>query len=166
MDAIQQSDKSSVDDEDGDDKILEEEEGGEENGEAGENNTAPPEEPQTPLEKIKALCCPCRIPFLKKDEKELDGDVQKPELTVEIDAEKGTTLSTAGTAITHVNKCKDELMDIWTWFRSHTKSFIYCIWFENGIMLCIVINTACLAIDSPGLKEEVKIVLTNINDVS
>ena len=57
-------------------------------------------------------------------------------------------------------------MDIWTWFRSHTKSFIYCVWFENGIMLCIIVNTACLAIDSPGLSKEVKIVLTNINDVS
>lgn len=100
----------------------------------------------------------------KKDEKPVVIEMGQPALTLEVDPEKGTT--EASVTASYQETYKDELMDIWTWFRSHTKSFIYCVWFENGIMLCIIVNTMCLAIDSPGLDQSVKDVLQIINDVS
>ncbi|KAL5257648.1 hypothetical protein ACHWQZ_G012539 [Mnemiopsis leidyi] len=60
--------------------------------------------------------------------------------------------------------CCDKFIDVWTWFRSHIKSFIYSFWFENGIMMCIVINTLCLALDSPNISDELDGVLSKVND--
>ena len=62
--------------------------------------------------------------------------------------------------------CCEKFTDVWTWFRSHIKSFIYSFWFENGIMMCIVINTLCLALDSPNISEDLDAVLSKVNDVS
>ena len=61
--------------------------------------------------------------------------------------------------------CCDKFLDVWTWFRSHIKSFIYSFWFENGIMMCIVINTLCLALDSPNISDDLDGVLSKVNDV-
>lgn len=158
-----QSERSSVEEE-GDERIEEEED--DSDGEATTNadgyttTEAGPDKPPTIRERISGCftsCCDCLK--CKKDEAET-----KPSLTVEVDTEKGTTVSEVSGS-TFNETCKNEMMDIWTWFRAHTKSFIYCVWFENGIMLCIIINTMCLAIDSPGLSLEVKAVLTKINDV-
>jgi hypothetical protein len=62
--------------------------------------------------------------------------------------------------------CCEKFLDVWFWFRCHIKSFIYSFWFENGIMLCIVINTLCLALDSPNISDDLDAVLSKVNDVS
>ena len=163
-----QSDRSSIEEEAEENKILEEDEGqdGTTDLPDGDNTTEPPIEPPTIRERITTMCsvCCCCLKCAKKEEKPVVIEMGQPDLTVKVDAEKGTTESSV-TASYH-DACKDELLDIWTWFRSHTKSFIYCVWFENGIMLCIIVNTMCLAIDSPGLSQSVKDVLQVINDVS
>ena len=84
--------------------------------------------------------------------------------TVVVDPENGTMI--AGPPPEIPETCCEKFIDVWTWFRSHVKSFIYSFWFENGIMLCIVINTLCLALDSPDISDDFDYVLSKINDVS
>jgi len=122
-----------------------------------DNTTIPPAEKPTIRERITTMCskCCCCVKCAKKEEKAVIIEMGPPGLTIDVDAEKGTT-TVSSVAPSVQDTCKEELLDIWTWFRSHTKSFIYCVWFENGIMLCIIVNTMCLAIDSPGLSVSVK----------
>jgi len=58
------------------------------------------------------------------------------------------------------------LCDVWAWFRSQIRSFIFSFWFENGVMMCIVLNTICLALDSHNISEEMGDVLSKVNDVN
>lgn len=95
-------------------------------------------------------CCCCVSPSEK--------------LKVVVDPENGTMSLNPQLVVD--DSCGNKFMDVWTWFRSHTRSFIYSFWFENGIMLCIVINTLCLALDSPGIGEDLDNILSKINDVS
>ena len=103
---------------------------------------------------LRACCCCC---CSRSD------DIQKP--VIPVDPENGTVIS-VGSHVPPKETFCDKFMDVWRWFRSHLKSFIYCFWFENGIMLCIIINTLCLALDSPGISKDMDAVLSKINDVS
>ena len=143
----------------------------------GDNGTTEPPEKPTVCEKIKGLCACFRCLQKEVEKRENDkaendkpavGLIEKQAtgLTLEVDVEKGTVTTASEYSLIAEETLSDKLLDIWLWFRSHLKSFIYCVWFENGIMLCIVINTMCLAIDSPKLGEEIKAVLSKINDVS
>ncbi|XP_063675163.1 sodium channel protein type 9 subunit alpha-like isoform X8 [Bolinopsis microptera] len=78
-----------------------------------------------------------------------------------VDPENGTMAITMSPT---KETCVDKFTDIWTWFRSHIKSFIYSFWFENGIMMCIVINTLCLALDSPSIGDDLDGILSKVND--
>ena len=102
---------------------------------------------------LRACCCCCSR----------SDDIQKP--VIPVDPENGTVIS-VGSHVPPKETFCDKFMDVWRWFRSHLKSFIYCFWFENGIMLCIIINTLCLALDSPGISKDMDAVLSKINDVS
>lgn len=104
-------------------------------------------------EAFKLCCCCCCIRTTDKS-------------TIVVDPENGTVMSVESEAAIKEKSCCDKFFDVWLWFRSHVKSFIYSFWFENGIMLCIIINTLCLALDSPGISSEVDAYLSKINDVS
>ena len=96
---------------------------------------------------LKACCCCC---------------TSTPEKVV-VDPENGNMVSMGPTV--ERESCWEKFIDVWFWFRSHLKSFIYCFWFENGIMLCIIVNTLCLALDSPSISSDIDEVLSKINDV-
>ena len=145
-------------DDDGDEcSFVEEDDGGGEDGENHEQNHLGDAVPVPPEKRgfcgaLKACCCCCD-----------DSDVTRS--TVVVDPENGTMI-TAGPLPATQETCFEKFMDVWTWFRSHVRSFIYSFWFENGIMLCIVINTLCLALDSPSISKDFDHVLSKINDVS
>ena len=161
---IFQSEKSSQILDGSDDSIIEEESDlhdssqANENDNQMENHTAEVQGKPSFKDKFKRFCD--RIRRKKDPDPEIGNANQHGELAQNSDkSEKGYATSSSSDAV-------EEALGLWTWFRMHVKSFIYCVWFENGIMLCIVINTLCLAIDSPGLNKDVVAVLSKVNDVS
>jgi len=116
-------------------------------GEVGIHYGAKHPEPRGFCGALRSCCCCCSEPL---DNSNLGVDPENGNVALNMAPTKET--------------CCEKFLDVWFWFRCHIKSFIYSFWFENGIMLCIVINTLCLALDSPNISDDLDAVLSKVND--
>ena len=106
---------------------------------------------------IARLCCCCCSPK--------GGEKEKTNQLVILDPENGNVAPIKPVKEKKVNCC-GKFLEMWFWFRSHMKSFIYSVWFENSIMLCIIVNTLCLALDYPDVDVGLSSIMEKINGVS
>lgn len=102
---------------------------------------------------IARLCCCCCSP---------KGEKEKTNQLVIVDPENGNVAPVKLVKEKKVNCC-GKFLEMWFWFRSHMKSFIYSVWFENSIMLCIIVNTLCLALDYPDVDVGLSSIMEKIN---